>query len=76
MSDTCYRSIGEGCIQLDAIMKAAQDCPIIENGIIIDQDDANIDFFEESRRGVSYVKTYCKRQKANDDRKGRDQSGA
>ena len=52
---TCYRAIGEGCIQLDAIMRAAQDCPIIEYGIIIDQDDANTDFFEESRRGIANI---------------------
>lgn len=57
---TCYRAIGEGCIHLDAIMRSAQDCPIIEYGIIIDQDDANTDFFEESRRGVVNTTAYCK----------------
>ena len=57
---TCYRAIGEGCIQLDAIMHAAQDCPIIEYGVIIDQDDANTDFFKESRRGVANITANCK----------------
>ncbi len=57
---TCYCAIGEGCIQLDAIMQAAQGSPIIEYGVIIDQDDANTDIFEESRRGVANVKSYCK----------------
>lgn len=56
----CYRAIGEGCIQLDAIMQVAQSCPIIEYGVIIDQDDANTDIFEESRRGVENIKAYCK----------------
>lgn len=57
---TCYRAIGEGCIQLDAIMQAAQSCPMIEYGVIIDQDDANTDIFEESRRGVENIQAYCK----------------
>ena len=57
---SCYRAIGEGCIQLDAIMRSVRNCPIIEHGVIIDQDDANTDFFEESRRGIANITANCK----------------
>lgn len=52
---SCYRAIGEGCIALHEIMQAARNCPIIEHGIIIDQDDANTDFFAESKRGIKNI---------------------
>jgi len=49
---TCYRAIGEGCIALKEILEEARNCPLVEHGLIIDQDDAEKDIFEESRRSI------------------------
>lgn len=53
--DTCFTAIGEGSIPLGEIMKEAKKCPIIEYGIIIDQDDSETDILEDLACGVKNI---------------------
>lgn len=45
--DTCFTAIGEGSIPLAAILAEAENCAIVENGLIIDQDDSPRDILED-----------------------------
>lgn len=56
---TCYRAVGEGCIPLGKIIRAARRSPIMEHGVIIDQDDSNTDIFADSRRGIANISVCC-----------------
>ncbi len=54
--DNCYTAIGEGSIPLKEIMAEAKNCRIVENGIIIDQDNSQINIFEDYSVGIKNLK--------------------
>lgn len=59
---TCFTAVGEGSIPLKEILLEASDCPIVEYGIIIDQDDSETDMLDDLSRGAKHVAS-CKMQK-------------
>ncbi len=59
---TCFTAVGEGSIPLKEILLEASDCPIVEGGIIIDQDDSEAEMLDDLVRGVKHVAS-CKMHK-------------
>lgn len=49
---TCFTAVGEGVVNLAAVLKAAQTSNIMEHGIIIDQDDSEGDILDDIALGV------------------------
>ncbi len=54
--DTSFTAVGEGSIPLKEIMKEAQNCPIHEYGVIIDQDDSLTDILDDLAIGADNIK--------------------
>ena len=51
-----FTVVGEGFLNLPAIMRASKACPLDEYGVVIDQDDSLGDIVEDIIRGAEYTK--------------------
>jgi len=51
-----FTVVGEGFLDLKAIMQAAKACPLLDCGVVIDQDDSVGDILDDVIKGAAYVK--------------------
>lgn len=54
--ETCFTAVGEGSIPLKAIMAESKNCPIMDNGMIIDQDDSLTDIIDDLAVGARNIR--------------------
>lgn len=57
---TCFTAVGEGSIPMKAILAEAKNCPIVEYGLIIDQDDSPTDILDDLAVGVKNIRAAAK----------------
>ncbi len=55
--DTCFTAVGEGSIPLSDILAEAQNCPIAEHGLIVDQDDSQTDILLDLAAGAANIRS-------------------
>jgi len=53
---TCFTAVGQGSIPMRAIMAEAKNCPIVDCGLIIDQDDSPTDILDDLAVGVENIR--------------------
>ena len=53
--DSCFTAVGEGSVPLAAVLEAAKECPILDQGLIIDQDDSLTDIIDDLAVGVKNI---------------------